>query len=124
MKNVIILITAMVIAAALSGPGVALATTYGNPAPHISKGELSPGIALSDDREELYLDWGISDPGTLRLILGAVDLGGDDGTEFGVGYRHKSAKRAKAWRLQRYSRRRRAMRARRAQRYGRVYACL
>lgn len=79
----------------LLGLGSAHATTYGNPAPDIKKGDLAPGIALSDDREELFLDWGLSDAGTLRLILAAVDLGGDDGTEFGIGYRHKSSKRAK-----------------------------
>ena len=85
---------AATIATALAlGWSTAQATTYGNPAPNINKGDLSPGIALSDDREELYLDWGLSDPGTLRLILGAVDLGNDNGTEFGVGYRHKITKR-------------------------------
>ena len=76
------------------GLGTARATTYGNPAPDINAGELAPGIALSDNREELFLDWGLSDAGTLRFILGVVDLGGDDGTEFGIGYRHKSSKRA------------------------------
>ena len=73
----------------LAAPGAALATTYGNPAPQFNKGDLGPGISLSDDRETLFLDWGVSDPGTLRFLLGVVDLGGDDGTEFGIGYRHK-----------------------------------
>ena len=76
------------------GLGTARATTYGNPAPDIKEGDLAPGIALSDDREELFLDWGLSDAGTLRVILAEVDLGGDDGTELGIGYRHKSSKRA------------------------------
>lgn len=85
---------AATIATALTlGWATAQATTYGNPAPNINKGDLSPGIALSDDREELYLDWGLSEPGTLRFILGAVDLGNDNGTEIGVGYRHKITKR-------------------------------
>lgn len=88
------IVVAILAGMSMTGLGTAQATTYGNPAPDISQGDLAPGIALSDNREELFLDWGLSDAGTLRAILGVVDLGGDDGTEFGVGYRHKSSKRA------------------------------
>ena len=70
--------------------GSAHAIYLGNPAPDFKSGDVAIGLALSDLRETLFLDWGISDAGTLQFLYGNADLSlGADGTEFGAGYRHK-----------------------------------
>ncbi|MCH9044965.1 MAG: hypothetical protein IIA40_02535 [SAR324 cluster bacterium] len=70
--------------------GSAHAIYLGNPAPDFVSGDVAIGLALSDLRETLFLDWGISDAGTLQFLYGNADLSlGADGTEFGAGYRHK-----------------------------------
>ncbi len=70
--------------------GSAHALYLGNPAPDFVSGDVAIGLALSDLRETLFLDWGISDAGTLQFLYGNADLTlGVEGTEFGAGYRHK-----------------------------------
>ena len=70
--------------------GSAHALYLGNPAPDFVSGDVAIGLALSDLRETLFLDWGISDAGTLHFLYGNADLRlGVEGTEFGAGYRHK-----------------------------------
>lgn len=70
--------------------GSAHAIYLGNPAPDFMSGDVAIGLALSDLRETIFLDWGISDVGTLQFLYGNADLSlGADGTEFGAAYRHK-----------------------------------
>lgn len=70
--------------------GSAHAIYLGNPAPDFMSGDVAIGLALSDLRETIFLDWGISDAGTLQFLYGNADLSlGADGTEFGAAYRHK-----------------------------------
>ncbi len=76
--------------AALSWDGAAHATVIGNPAPDIASGEFGLGLGLSDNRETLFADIGLSDAGTLQILFGNVEIGPiADGSEVGVGYRHK-----------------------------------
>jgi opacity protein-like surface antigen len=73
-----------------TGAGTAHALYLGNPAPNFKKGDVGIGLSLSDLRDTAFLDWGLSDNGTLELLAGNLDVkGGSNGTELGVTYRHK-----------------------------------
>ncbi len=66
-----------------------LAATFGNPVPDFEKGQMGIGLGLSDSRATFFVDYGLTDPGTLRLLAGTLEVGRADGTEFGAGYRHR-----------------------------------
>ena len=84
------LVSTCLAAVAVLWGGAAHAIYLGNPAPDFVSGDVAIGLALSDKRETLFLDWGISDAGTLHFLYGNADLRlGVEGTEFGAGYRHK-----------------------------------
>ncbi len=70
--------------------GAAQALVLGNPSPEFKKGNFGIGAGLSDNRETLFLDYGLSDAGTLEVLAGNLDVtGGNSGTEIGLDYRHK-----------------------------------
>ena len=61
-----------------TGAGTAHALYLGNPAPNFKKGDVGVGLSLSDLRDTAFLDWGLSDNGTLELLAGALDPGLDE----------------------------------------------
>jgi hypothetical protein len=70
--------------------GAAHALVLGNPSPDFKKGNFGIGAGLSDNRESIFADYGLTDAGTLEVLAGNLDVpGGRSGTELGVGYRHK-----------------------------------
>lgn len=74
----------------LAWGGTAHALLIGNPAPDFAQGDFGAGAAFSDDRLTLFLDFGITDDGTLQGQVSDLDFdGGAEGTELGIGYRHK-----------------------------------
>jgi len=79
----IISITAMLL---FTSPAHAI--ILGNPAPNFKAGDIGVGVALDDIRETLFLDIGISEPGTLQVLVGNFEVNQVEGSEFGVGYRH------------------------------------
>lgn len=84
------LILLLLLLAALAWNSAAHATVIGNPAPDIASGQFGLGLGLSDNRETLFADIGLSDAGTLQILFGNVEFGpSTDGSEVGVGYRHK-----------------------------------
>ena len=86
----IVVFGALLLACLVSWRGAARALVLGNPSPDFKKGNFGVGAALSDDRETLFVDVGLSDAGTLEVLAGNLDVpAGRSGTELGVGYRHK-----------------------------------
>ena len=82
---------ALLLAVLFTWAGAAQAFVLGNPSPDFKKGNAGVGLSLSDFRETLFFDYGISDAGTLQVLAGNLTpvKGGPSGTELGVGYRHK-----------------------------------
>ena len=72
----------------------AQALYIGNPVHGYGSGDLAGGLAFSDERVTFFGDYGLSEDGVLEVFLGSVDFGSQvgDGTEYGVGYRHRIPK--------------------------------
>lgn len=74
----------------------AQAMRIGNPAPDIAQGDFGLGATFSDERAGVFLEFGITDAGTLEALVNQLETGpGADGTEVGIGYRHKLNTNAK-----------------------------
>lgn len=71
----------------------AQALYIGNPVHGYESGDVAGGLAFSDERVTVFVDYGLSEDGVLEVFLGSIDFGfGVSGSEYGVGYRHRIPK--------------------------------
>ena len=73
----------------VSWGNTAFGVVFGNPSPRFDQGDVGLGFRTSDYRKTVFLDYGITDDGTLQILAGEVDVTTKEGTEYGVGYRQK-----------------------------------
>lgn len=73
----------------LATVSIAHATAFRNPVTSLRQGNLGAGFSISDHRQTIHGEYGISDAGTVELLVGNVDIyKSEDALEFGLGYRH------------------------------------